>query len=247
MMRNYLVREGFTLEDILRTWIYQGDIVGPEGETQRYKELNRARTDIFDGKRFLRAFLPDDFAGEVYPASTGIGADDVDVMMACLAMKTDRDDIVVKSLENPEQTSAFQYSACYSPKSPKFARAMAHVADGVCKVFVSGTASITHSETRHVDDAAAQTHQTLDNIEGLIAGANLRNHGIEGFDASLEDLALARVYVKRPEDVEACRAICRQRLGATPTIYTLADVCRPDLLVEIEGIVIARKVYGARS
>ncbi len=247
MMRNYLAREGYSMEQILRTWLYQGDIVGPEGMTQRYKELNRARTDIFEGKRFLRDFLPSDFTGEVYPASTGIGADDVDVLMACLAMKTDRDDVVVKSLENPEQTSAFEYSSCYSPKSPKFARAMAHIADGVCKIFVSGTASITHSETRHVDDVAAQTHQTLDNIEALIAGSNLQNHDISGFDAALDDLALARVYVKRPEDLDSCRTICRQRLGATPVIYTIADVCRSDLLVEIEGIAIARRLFNARS
>jgi enamine deaminase RidA (YjgF/YER057c/UK114 family) len=57
-----------------------------------------------------------------------------------------------------------------------------------------------------------------------------------GAGAGLEDLAKVRVYIKRKEDYEKCRAICDERLGGLPTIYAEADVCRPDLLVEIEGV-----------
>ena len=45
-----------------------------------------------------------------------------------------------------------------------------------------------------------------------------------------------RVYIKRQEDYAKAKAICEARLGEVPTIYAVADVCRPDLLVEIEGI-----------
>ena len=47
-------------------------------------------------------------------------------------------------------------------------------------IFISGTASITDSETRHIDDAAAQTDETLNNIEALIGEENLGRHGLPG-------------------------------------------------------------------
>jgi enamine deaminase RidA (YjgF/YER057c/UK114 family) len=108
-------------------------------------------------------------------------------------------------------------------------------------IMVSGTASITGSETRFVDDPVGQTNQTLDNIEALIGEANLAQHGMPGLGARLDGLALVRVYIKRQEDYEAVRAACEQRLGELPTIYAVADVCRPDLLVEIEGMAFSRR------
>ena len=235
-MRALMESAGYSMSNLLRTWIYQGQIVQPEGKTQRYKELNRARTDFFRGVRFLENYVPETFRGAVYPASTGIGADDVDVTMAALAILSDREDVVCVPLENPGQTPAFDYAEKYSPQSPKFSRAMATVYDGCCTVYVSGTASIVDSETKHLDDAAAQARQTLENIRLLIDGDNLRRHGIDGFESRLENLALVRVYIKRPDDYETVRAICEERLGGTPIIFTFSDVCRGELLVEIEGV-----------
>ncbi len=237
-MRGAVESNGFLTPQIFRTWIYQGNIVLEEGETQRYKELNRARSDFFYGIRFLERYLPKDVPlGAIYPASTGIGGDDVDVAISCQAIKTERPDAVVVPLENPNQTPAFDYAEFYSPKSPKFSRAAAVRFNERCAVYVSGTASIVDQRTVHVGDPGAQAEQTLDNIAALIAGSNLAKHGIAGFDADLSDLAVARVYVKRPEYFDAIRAVCEKRLGSVPTIYTFADVCRDDLLVEIEGIV----------
>ena len=67
-------------------------------------------------------------------------------------------------------------------------------------IFVSGTASITASETRHVGDAAAQTDETLDNIAALISEENLCRHGLPGLGTALDGLGLVRVYIKRQED-----------------------------------------------
>lgn len=245
-MKKYLEKYDFKMADILRTWIYQGHIVLPEGDTQRYKELNRARTVFFEGIEFIKDLLPEIPLGDIYPASTGIGAQDVDVEMACVAIQTQRTDVVAVPLENPDQTPAFDYGAVYSPQSPKFSRAMALAFDGHCTIYVSGTASITDSETRFIGDPAGQTEQTLDNIEALIAGSNVAKHGIEGFDADLKELVSARVYVKCPEYYEAIRAVCERRFGDTPIIYSLGDVCRDDLLVEIEGIAICRGVAPCR-
>ena len=146
----------------------------------------------------------------------------------------------VIQLENPRQTSAFDYAPEYSPQSPKFSRAMAVEVGTEVMIFISGTASITRSETQHPGDAAAQSRETLANIEALISEANLCRHGLPGFGSALHQLAVARVYIKRAEDYPAVRAVCENQLGQVPVTYTLADVCRPQLLVEIEGIAFSR-------
>jgi len=235
-MRRMLAEVNVRFDQIIRTWLYLGDIVGPEGNTQRYMELNRARSDYYENVRFLSKHVPAGVTETVYPASTGIGTDSRDVLMSCLALSTKRDDIVARPLENPLQTSAFDYMACYGPKSPKFSRAMALTTDGCTTLFISGTASIIQSESQHIEDIEGQTNQTLDNIAALISESNLARHGLPGRGATLRDLALARVYVKRQGDFEKTRKVCQERLGDMPIIYTVADVCRPELLVEIEGI-----------
>ena len=240
-MRQMLQSAGMPFEQVIRTWLYLGDIVGPEGNTQRYKELNRARTDFFKGISFAPVTTPGNANSLIYPASTGIGASSRDVVMSCIALATERGDIVGTPLENPLQTSAFDYSVKYGPKSPKFARAMALSCGPFATIFISGTASITQSETRHVGDVEGQTRQTLDNIEALISEDNLRRHGMPGLGTPLEGLALVRVYIKRREDYAKTRAVCEARLGELPIVYAVADVCRPELLVEIEGIAFSRR------
>jgi len=241
-----LKKQRFRLDQVLRTWIYQGHLVLPEGDTQRYKELNRARTDFFGETAFLKKYLPSQYQGTqhqgtIFPASTGIGADDADVILSAIALDTKRRDVIAVPLENPHQTSAFDYGAVYSPQSPKFSRAMAVAAGNDCLVFVSGTASITDSESQHHENPVKQTEQTLDNIAALIEGENLARHGISGIACGLSNLECVRVYVKRPSELELVRQVCDRRLPEVPTIYTVADVCRPELLVEIEGIALARR------
>ena len=240
-MRAEMRRNGFDISDLLRTWLYQGSITRPEGTTQRYKELNRARTDFFEGVTFLKKFVPEGKAGAVYPASTGIGADGLGIWMAAVAARTDSEkEVGLKTvpLENPEQTSAFDYSAVYSPQSPKFSRAMALVGGSACHIYISGTASINDSETQFVGDPAAQTRRTIRNIYDLISESNLRRHGISGFSATLDNLAVARVYIKREADYPLIRSIADEAFRGTPITYTFTDICRDDLLVEVEGIAI---------
>ena len=228
-------------DQVIRTWFYLGGIVENDGPVQRYKELNRARTDFFRNIHFLNGRAPaGQQDGRVYPASTGIGTAGRGIVLSAIALVSDRSDIRAVPLENPRQTAAYDYAASYSPQSPKFSRAMVLSCGTYTTIFISGTASITHSQTRHPGDAVKQTEETLDNIAALIAEENLARHGLPGLGTSLASLGFARVYIKRPEDYTAVRAICEQRLGMLPTIYAIADVCRPELLVEIEGVAFSR-------
>lgn len=239
-MRAGLVKAGSSFEHVVRTWFYLGDITGPEGNDQRYHELNRARTDFYQDIGFYRTLLNSHANKCVYPASTGIGMSGQDLVMSCMALETKRDDVQLIALENPQQTPAYAYQPKYSPKSPKFSRAMALVLGGYVTTWISGTASIVDSETRYVGDVEKQTEQTIDNIERLIAPENFGRHGVSGAGANLNDLAKIRVYIKRAEDFAKCKAVCERRFGAVPAIYAVAGVCRPELLVEIEGVAFSR-------
>ncbi len=236
-MASLLEEAGFDFSQVVRTWLYLGDIVGPEAAGQRYQELNRARADFFANVPFGNHRPHTSAApGVFYPASTGIGAQGDGVAMSCLALRTQRDDLAVVPLENPCQTSAYSYQTSHSPRRPRFSRAVAVAAGDAATLFVSGTASITESESRHVGDVRRQTHQTLDNIAALVSAENCVRYGLAGAGATLHDLAHLRVYLKRPADYAAVRQICCERVGPLPTIYAVADVCRPELLVEIEGV-----------
>ena len=207
---------------------------------QRYQELNRARTDFYRGIQFCCSLLGPNAPRGIYPASTGIGMAGSGLVLSCLTLETRRDDVFLMPLENPQQTPAYAYDSTYSPQSPKFSRAMALGLGDYVTTWISGTASIVDSETRHRGDLEKQTEQTIDNIERLIARENFARHGVQGAGARLRDLAKLRVYLKRPEGLAKCRAICERRFGAMRAIYAVADICRPELLVEIEGVAFAR-------
>ena len=237
-----LAGERIDFDRVVRTWLYLGDITGRDGDSQRYKELNRGRSDFFStcSLGVNRSLAVTTTTKVAYPASTGIGAEGRGLALGCLALASERDDVQTIPLENPRQTAAHDYGAIYSPQSPKFSRAMAVEIGTDVMILVSGTASITRSETQHLGDAVAQTSETLANIEALISEANLARHGLPGFGCTLSSLAVVRVYIKRQADYPAVRAMCESRLGQVPVTYTLADVCRPQLLVEIEGIAFGR-------
>jgi hypothetical protein len=129
--------------------------------------------------------------------------------MSCLALDSQRPDVFLLPLENPQQTSACDYQVKYSPQSPKFSRAMAVVQGHFVTTLVSGTASIVNAKTCHFGDVVRQTEQTIDNIQRLIAPENFACHGLPGAGATLKNIALgsSAVAVNAPA-IEAALAPC---------------------------------------
>jgi enamine deaminase RidA (YjgF/YER057c/UK114 family) len=242
-----LARAGSSFEHVVRTWLYLGGITEREGEALRYQELNRARADFYGELEFGRSIPVRNGQHSIYPASTGIGMHGEGLTIGCLALETQRDDVFLLPLENPQQTPAYAYDASHSPRSPKFSRAMALVMGNMVTTWISGTASIVDSESRYAGDVAAQTEQTIDNIERLIAPENFAQHGLNSAGVNLNDLAKIRVYLKRAEDLAQCKAVCERRFGAVPAIYVVADICRPELLVEIEGVAFSKCAIASRD
>jgi len=91
--------------------------------------------------------------------------------MSCIALQSSRPDLLLIPLENPQQVSAFDYGAHYSPKSPKFAGRWPWRRATGATIF-----RLRHGQHHRRGNAAsrgtleAQTHQTLDNIEALNLG-----------------------------------------------------------------------------
>jgi enamine deaminase RidA (YjgF/YER057c/UK114 family) len=137
------------------------------------------------------------------------------------------------SVENPRQVSAYRYPHTYGPKSPSFARGLIAPPQSGGWLFVSGTASIVGHESRHPGDPVAQTEETMKNIERVLDEAGCPGAG-GPLGARLHGL---RVYVRRRSDRAAIDDTLERCLGRpSPVSWLLADVCREELLVEIEAI-----------
>ena len=157
-------------------------------------------------------------------------------MLYCLASKTPPE-----AIENPRQTSAYRYPQQYGPRAPSFSRAALWRGEGEENdlLFVSGTASIVGHQTLHQGNVAAQAHETLTNLQSVVAAAI--SHGAR--DVTLLSDLLLKAYVRHPEDQPLVRQVLAGHgLDADAVLYLHADICRANLLVEIEAIGPARSL-----
>jgi chorismate lyase / 3-hydroxybenzoate synthase len=206
------------LPHLWRVWNYIPNINGDQAGMERYRQFNLGRGDAFE--RCARSVT------EQVPAACALGSVEGPLSIAFLAGATP-----VVPIENPRQVSAYRYPDVYGPRSPTFSRAaLAHLS-GQELFFVSGTASIVGHETLHLGDVVAQTHESMNNIEAVLDEANLKARS-SGF--ALSELVY-RVYVRDPVNAPAVMAAMRERLGAVEMLCVQADVCRADLLVEVEA------------
>ena len=230
-------RQVFALLDTLhypylfRFWNYIADINTHSFGLERYHQFNLGRHDAFlaHGR---------DVVGNV-PAACALGSVQGPLSIAFLAGR-----VAPLSIENPRQISAYDYPQQYGPRSPTFSRASLVRLGQDEVLFVSGTASVVGHATLHSADVVAQTRETMTNIEAVLAEAN-RLASQPWFDlASLH----YKVYVRHPADLVQIRAeLARCVGGALKAVYLQADVCRQDLLLEIEATAAHPSLPGQRD
>jgi enamine deaminase RidA (YjgF/YER057c/UK114 family) len=216
-----LRRSGASYKDVARTWIYLSKIL------EWYPEFNKARSEkygefgIMPGPGDTRLLLP---------ASTGIGADTSSgaaASMDLLAVVENGDmNSLVRKLTNKKQLDAFRYGVAFS-------RGAVIDEEDVTVIQVSGTAAIDeHGLSLYPGDVRSQINCTLDKIETLLSQ--------EG--AGLKDIAAATVFVKRPEYACIFWEMAAERgLVNFPAVCIVADVCREELLFEIDGEAVVRR------
>lgn len=212
----------------VRFWNFVPQIHWPSGPGQdRYM--------VFNGGRFAACEhwhgSPNAFDHTLASAS-GVGVFGRALAIHCLAA-----DAAGEPVENPRQVPAYKYSRRYGPRPPCFARAtqLTRPVDGRWWLLVAGTASIRGELTVHAGDVDAQTLETLDNLDTLLAAAETRR----GASDAVARFTSLRVYIVRHDDFAIVRDRIIARHGGVPDIeFAQAELCRDDLLVEIEGIAV---------
>lgn len=237
-MSRFLSHTNTSFDHVFRQWNYIGHILKvrvTDGKTlQNYQVFNEMRGVFYETKNDKSQ----------YPAATGIGMDYegicIDAVIVDGNAATNGKSPRNMALRSPVQTDAFRYEQAYlvgneeiDKKAPLFER-------GRCLIFsetphgggvravgmVSGTASIKGQDTIDRGDAVKQLQNTLCFIDEL---ANTMQVKSLRFDR-------ARLYVKPQENVGNLSEIFRRHYPQASCLSIVeADVCRPDLLIEIEA------------
>ncbi len=224
LVEQVLDRHNWSFNDVYRTWFYLHDIL------DWYDEFNGVRNDAF---RRLGLF---DRPLGVIPASTGIqgrGARGNWCTLDLFATQPRNGHVFrVERLINPQQNEAPEYGSAFS-------RGLSVTIDACRYLFVSGTASINDEGLSvHPEDFERQTERTLETVESLLAAGG----------AGLRDICQATAFVKRPGDVERYRQLVRRKgLGEMPAICTIGDVCRDELLFELDATAVLPVDAGGPS
>lgn len=208
---------------LLRIWNYVPHINADQAGLERYRRFNVGRQQAF--------VQAGEDAFEQSPAACAVGRGDGPLSVCFLAAHTP-----MRRLENPRQVSAYRYSPHYGPASPSFSRAtLADAGAGTLALLVSGTASIVGQDSRHPGDVARQAVETVANLQAVLEAAHAC--GSARFELRAMDLT---VYVRDPFDWPAIQAQLARMLGPdapalAQAIVVQADICRRELLVEIEA------------
>jgi enamine deaminase RidA (YjgF/YER057c/UK114 family) len=234
-MKAILEQEELEFSDIVRQWNYIENIVGVKSENQEleqnYQQFNDVRSEYYNSDTFKNGF----------PAATGIGMNVGGVILDFVAFSPAKN-ISIHPVQNPHQIDAHQYSDkvliggdCAKKTTPKFERAKVVSNNTVNEVFISGTAAILGQETINQQKIADQTLATIQNINNLISFDNLKANGVK-IGENLITPSYLRVYVKNSKDIPMVKKICNEYISNVPTLYLESDICRDNLVVEIEGI-----------
>lgn len=228
-----LEKEGFEISDIVRQWNYIERITDFDSSMkQRYQEFNDVRS-CFYGKAFNQ---------NGYPAATGIGTQ-------CGGLQIELDAISKASLNslriaNPYQKDAFKYSSNVlvgdiNLTTPKFERARFISQESGGWIYISGTSAIRGENTLE-GYVQNQVKLTVDNIKILLDNSTLKEYGIKG-KCLLKSL---RVYIKNAEDWRIAKGYLDSIFPDLDILYVKADICRDNLLIEMEGEALVFAEYG---
>lgn len=216
---SFMERQGY--RHLLRTWNYFPDITGTEDGLERYRCFNLGRHEAY-------AATGRDTAMEGVPAASVLGSREGPLLIYFLAgMRPGH------AIENPRQVNPHRYPDQYGPRSPTFVRAMLATFGRQQCLAISGTASIVGYETMHPGDVDKQAQETLLNIRTLLKQVPALDQG--------GGRMLLKVYLRHAADLERVRNQVKREFGTNhKAVYLLSDICRTDLLMEIEGVCFGR-------
>lgn len=214
-----LEKENFPVDSITRQWNYIERITAWDNKCQHYQMFNNARSEFYSPARWEKG----------YPAATGIGTTLGGVLIDVDAVKFKSESCFVSPIDNKLQVAAHEYSdqvlmeAGNKKTTPKFERAKSMTFGARRLVYISGTAAIRGEDSLKKAGIEHQVNIVMDNIAQLIDKAKIQ---------------MLRVYLKNPGDYGTVNRHLSFPGHSVSVSYLYADICRDELLVEIEGIAI---------
>ena len=208
IMESALELAGMTFSNVFRTWFYLDDIL------DWYDEFNGVRNQFFLERKVCDGLVP---------ASTGIGGGNsagTAVIAGLLAIQPKGPTVRLQAIPSPLQCPAVEYGSSFS-------RAVELELPGQRRLYVSGTASIAPGgETCHVGDLRKQVALTMDVVAAILESRRM----------GWGDVTRMIGYCKHGEDASEFDRYCRDhKLPKIPVIIAKNDICRDDLLFEIEA------------
>ncbi len=206
--------------NLLRVWNYLSDINDEQDDLERYRRFCVGRFNAFH--EFDTGFE------QALPAATATGLHNPGLFIYFLAARG-----TSQSIENPRQLNPYHYPPQHSPRSPSFSRAMVKDWGTHRQLFISGTGSIVEHQSLHDGDVVAQLTEVLRNIDALLQHAA----SVSGTDFRDKcTTSTFKVYLRHAADLPLIQEQLAHALGEGTSVLLLnADLCRKELLMEIEG------------
>ena len=193
---------------LLRIWNFLDSINEGDGDLERYRQFCLGRTLGLG-----------DLPASSLPAATAVGRCSPSGHFQVCWLAGRRPGLAI---ENPRQVRAYEYPRQYGPRPPSFARAI-RLESG--QLIGSGTSSIVGHESRHEGDLMAQVDETLENLRELH-----RAGGGAGAPTGV------KAYLRRGGAGVIADRISAGLPGAQRPLLVEADICRRELLIEIECV-----------
>ena len=205
-MEDALRQFGGDMLSAARTWMWLGKIL------DWYDEFNGVRSRFFTERGLMGS------GSYSLPASTGMGIGPLDGgavamdLFALLGPEGSLDHLLGGGHQNP----ASDYGSAFS-------RASRAVTPGGQTVYVSGTAAIApDGATEHVGDAGAQIAATVAHARAVLNEMGCGDDDAVQAIAYCKDLAVEETFRNTSASL------------SWPHLEVIGDICRPDLLFEIE-------------
>ena len=238
LMEKILNAENLNFSNIVRQWNYIENITHVPDKRQNYQHyqiFNDVRSDYYNKSEFING----------YPSATGIGTDTCGLIINFIAISTAANMQIVPVL-NPGQIDAYKYSQKVLigsgvnkreyKSSPKFERGKLVRTDEGTKIYISGTAAIIGENTMFPTDVEKQTMATINNIKKLVESESIpKMDNIQPVEKN--NYSYVRSYVKHKKDIDIVKRLCEKHFRSECFQYLISDICRDNLLVEIEGLI----------
>lgn len=209
----------------VRIWNFVPSLLADAGDgLNRYMRFNAGRH-----RAFARRLGCERRFDELLPAASAVGTGGDELIIHALLLPSPG-----MAVQNPRQRPPHRYSRRFGPLPPCFARATRIESTPIGRaLLVGGTASVVGEDSLHRGALELQLQETLENLAAVERAAfgPTERGPLSGFRE-------LRVYHPRADDEHAILALLGESF---PNLWriecVLADLCRAELLVEIEGLV----------